>query len=236
MNKKSGCFLIRDIRENLVVITWEELAGQTVQLSEKIRNLAPVLISAYTKTEVEFARKHPECVAQDFMLKSLAPLVSDISAINWAIFEEKTKKILAQFFETTDWAGFSNVRDRHIFVTATDKKTGKILGVIQFIISPEFAKNNVKAALSGVVSHAQDRGIEKILMSSIFKIYPNVERIFLDTRSTNQAGINEYANWGFTQFACEMLHWTNLEYVVACAKSKTTETLQQVAERLITQG
>jgi hypothetical protein len=57
-------------------------------------------------------------------------------------------------------------------------------------------------------------------MSSIFQIFPTMQRIFLCTRVTNEHALCVYKNWGFTLDPSPILdphhvfssqHWTFLE-------------------------
>ena len=206
MNQKSVTFIAHATLGNPVVLEWEAIPGQTARLSEKIKSLAETLVAAYTKTEVEFGQKEPSLVANDFMLKSLAPLVEQ---------------------RPIDWGKHSNAHDLNLFVVARNQKTGKNLGVIQFLSSPDFESNTIKAALFGVIPTANNRGIEKLLIVSIFKLRRDVHRIFLHTRSTNEQAIADYKNWGFSQFEGKLPIWTDLEYLV-----EQSHTLQNRAQDL----
>ena len=75
---------------------------------------------------------------------------------------------------------------------------------------------------------AQNRGLEKLLMSSIFKLRPNAQRIFLHTRSTNQRAIELYEEWGFVQCAGKLPHWTDVEYLV-----EQSSIVQQTSATLV---
>jgi ribosomal protein S18 acetylase RimI-like enzyme len=228
---KNGTFVTHDIYNSPIVLEWEEIAGNTERLAEKIKQSADILVPAYTNTEVDFARKRPDLVANDFMLKSVAPLLAhNIQTVDWALFEEKTRDLLAQFFATTDWVKYSNSQDINIFVTAIDEQTGDRLGVIQFLISSEFGPHTIKAALYGVIQSVQGRNVEQLLMCSIFRIRPDVKRIFLHTRSTNEAAVAQYKDWGFAEFVGKLPHWTDLEYI-----TERSETLQKVAGSLVAQ-
>ena len=83
----------------------------------------------------------------------------------------------------------------------------------------------MKAALYGVIPSAQNRGLEKLLMSSIFRLRSEVKRIFLHTRSTNQQAISDYEDWGFAEFIGKLPNWTDLEYLV-----EQSDILQKTAE------
>lgn len=230
MNQKYT-FFAHDTHNNSVVLESEEMSGHTDQLTEKIKSVASILIPAYTQTEVHFAKTKPESVPTDFMLKSLAPfLAKQPQDTDWGIFEENVKILLSHFFAATDWKKYSGAQDKHIFVTVKDAKSDQILGIIQFLNTPEFTKNTIKAALYGVLPEAENRGLEKLLMSSIFAIYPETDRIFLHTRATNQAAIDRYIDWGFKLFSNNIAGWPDFEY-----RANETDTLQQTAATFITQ-
>ena len=196
------------------VLEAETINGQTDRLVERIKELAEILVLSYAVVETDFARKKPEEVANDFMLKSLVGLLDQNGEeVDWNSFQKKVEGVLREFFINMDWKKYSNPLDLNIFVIAKDSVNGKPVGVIQFIISPEHEENSVKAALYGVLPEMQNCGLEKMLMSSIFRLRPDTKRIFLHTRSTNQQAISDYENWGFTKFEGKLPNWTDLEYL-----------------------
>lgn len=71
----------------------------------------------------------------------------------------------------------------------------------------------------------QQRELEKLLMSSIFKLVPDTRRIFLHTRTTNEDAIKKYNSWGFVQFPGNLAGWPDFEYL-----AEKSNTLQQAAE------
>ncbi len=227
MNTKNGCFLAHDAHGSSLLLNWEEIPGHTEQLNDKIKSLTNIFVSAYTKTEVEFARKKPEDITNDFMLKSLSSLVAQgVDKTDWQLFEKQTAEILQQFFMNTDWAKYSGHQDKHIFVTVHDQ-TGAPLGALQFFTTPDFESGHIKAALFGVLPAANNRRIEKVLMAAIFKLRPSLKRIFLETRTTNERAIALYESWGFTRFAGKLPNWANLEYF-----ADKSDVLQKVVERV----
>jgi RimJ/RimL family protein N-acetyltransferase len=220
---KKGTFIVNITPLHSIFFAWEEIPGKTIQLNQKIKEVSKILVPAYTKTEVTFAQQKSDEVANDFMLKSLAPLLK-YNVIDWHMFEQKTYEILERFFATMDWNASSKKDDLSIFVTAHDQASGKDIGVIQFPIHPDFGQNNIKAALYGVLPLFQNRGIEQLLMSSIFAVRPDIQRIFLHTRSTNEQAINLYKKCGFVEFEGTLPNWIDLEYMV-----KGSSILQKTA-------
>ncbi|HSW73762.1 MAG TPA: GNAT family N-acetyltransferase, partial [Candidatus Limnocylindria bacterium] len=138
--------------------------------------------------------------------------------------EQELMAHLRNFFATMDFAQYAGAQDINIIVTVTDTKSGKLLGIIQFLVSPSFADGNVRVCLFGLASEAHDRGIEKLLVSSIFKIVPDITRLFLHTRVTNSKALDLYQSWGFERYAGPLADWADLEYV-----TEKAATLQKVA-------
>lgn len=144
----------------------------------------------------------------------LAPFAQDLHAIDWNLFGQKLQEHMHNFFMTMDWKAGSKAEDEHTFVVAYDFDNDRSLGALQFFTSSAFAQGSIKAALFGIRNDAHDRGIEQLLMSAIFKILPDIRRIFLHTGATNQRTIDQYLSWGFMITSSKMPHWTDMEYCV----------------------
>lgn len=215
MNKMNGSFLAHDNVGNPIMLEWVKLVGKNPLLAEKINGALAILIPAYTEIELEFAQKYPEAIAQDFMLKSLNPLFEQgLNNVDWQLIEQKISEILQQFFATMDWTQHVGEQDIHYIVEATDQKTGKKLGFMQFFRTAEFAADNYKVALYGVLPTVQNCGIEKLLMDTVMQLFPTIKRIFLHTRVSNERAIQLYSAWGFTQFPGSSMYWIDMEYIV----------------------
>lgn len=233
MNTKNGIFLTQDIFKKPIVLEWEEIEGKTEMLDEKIKSISSLFISTYVKQEVDFFSKNikvftSEEIENDFMIRALAPYLGQSQ--NKFNLEEKIKNTLEEFFGSINWSQYSTSDDINIFVIARDGKTQEKLGAIQFLIRPEFEQNNIKVGLFGISNSAQDKGLKKLIMSSIFKLRPDVKRIFLHTRSTNTDAILDYKNWGFTEFIGKLSNWTDLEYLI-----ENSNSLQKTSEDLVAQ-
>ncbi len=109
---------------------------------------------------------------------------------------------------------------------AFDQKSGKLLGFIQFLTGSAFGSDGIKAGMLAVVPEVQDCGLHKILMSSIFKLMPKVQRIFVHTRVTNEYELDLYYSWGFSH--AKDGSWVNSEYLIA-----KSDILQKAADQLI---
>ena len=167
-----------------------------------------------------------------------------LAAKNWkrvaALMPVVIKQIYVMDYAAFAKAGFG-IANRHFFVTAKDGETGKLLGFVEFFVTPNYPAGDIKCSSFAVAPEAQNRGLGKLLMSSIFKIVPECKRIFLSTRITNDVARRAYTAWGFVPdtnpiqepfFKQNPAHWMFFEYKVdSCSK------LQEAAKYLVeTQG
>ncbi|MFN8770285.1 MAG: GNAT family N-acetyltransferase [Neisseriaceae bacterium] len=212
-----------------VIIEWEYIDAKSQFLSEKIKSLSQLLIDSYAKIELQFAKKYPENVKNEMFLASLEPLLKDgVGNTDWVNVEKQIKAVLKSFFIETDWTKFSNDDDIHLFVIVRESNSEEPLGMAQFLITSEYDYATVKVALyDGVMPLEPHRELNKLLISSIFKILPNIERIFLHTRSTNEEAINTHESFGFRKFSGNLINWTDLEYL-----TKQSNQLQELSKSL----
>lgn len=210
-----------------IVFQWHRTSLQSPDFSEITKSVSKIGVESFTSVETQFLHEHPEAVMQDENFKSFELLFKDgPEHIDWALVENKERENLRQIFEM-DVAGLSDEVKQHLpkdcyfFVLACDKRTSELLGFIQFGISPDYIFGDVKVVAIGVTPAAQGRGLGKLLMSSIFKIVPNVKRLFLSTRPSNVVAIGAYQSWGFTPDAHPIQdphwkaiqdHWIYFEY------------------------
>ncbi len=214
MELQTGILSVQNDHAKQVTLKWERIAGNTARLTEKIHQISNVLIPAYTEIELNFALKQPHAVANDFMLKSLAPLIE--KGIEKEALNREINKVIEQFFSATDWAGYSKPEEQYVFVIAEIE--GKEVGAIQFMISPEFNDHNVRIGLFGVLPNFQHTDLEKILMGSIFKLEPATIRLFLHARESNQRAIDLYLSWGFKEYPGKLPGWPDFEYLAQESK------------------
>ena len=237
MTQKNQSYLAQNTQGNTIILKGEVIVGKTEILDKKIKSLSPLFIPSYLRQEIEFAQNcskitTSEDLANEYFFKSLAPLFAQGKKnVDWKLFEQKTKEELETFFATLNWSQYSSEQDINVFITALDQKTGKELGVIQAITTPKFEQNHIRIGLFGVSSSINDLKIKQLLVSSIFKMFPNAQRLFLHTRSTDTATIELYQSWGFTEFKGTLLHWTDLEYV-----TNKSDTLQKTAANFVIQN
>ena len=154
----------------------------------------------------------PQEVKHEFFLKSLAPLF-EASTIDWKMVESQIRNIFEQFFSTTDFAQFCKEGESHTVVTARDQATGKTLGFIQCIVSPDYPIGTIKAGMFGIAPDVTDSIIQELLMSVIFTLIPDTKRILIHVRSTYEKALDLYVSWGFAYMEESQGYWRNLEYL-----------------------
>ena len=228
INVPTGQFRIVDNCDNQIVLQWELIDPTSPRLNEAIKESAEILVQMYKIMELQFAKKHPETVSSEMFLKSLVPLFKNgVDKVDWKVAEQKLTESLRQFLTTTDFAKYGNAEDVQLFVTAKDAKSDKLLGFIQFLVMPQFDYGTIKVAMFGVDSSSQDCGMELLLLSSVFELMPDISKIFLHTRITNEAALNLYQNIGFTKVAGPLPFWADMEYLI-----ENSKVLQQTAKSL----
>ena len=186
-------------------LKWESMKATDALLTKRVHQVSNLLIDTYVPMELEFARQYPEQVPDQFFLQSLTELFKE-PQVDWQEAERQLRAVLTKFFNETDFALFSKPDDICILVVA--KENDIIRGMIQFLITPDYETGTVKAGF-----YAADKSTEKLLMASVFRILPETKRLFLHTRSTNEAALNLYRSWGFTQFEGPLPYWTDMEYL-----------------------
>lgn len=223
----SGEFIVIDSQESPVVIEWEKLDPKTARLNEKIRSFSHFLIKTYSDIELDFAQKNPQAIENDMFLKRLKPLLENgLNNIDWDLAKVQISTILTDLFTKMDWSMYAKQNDIHFFMLAKDKESENLLGMIQFVFSHEFDNGSVKVELYDcVIPKALNLDIEKILLGSIFKLIPNIQRIFFHTRKTNFHGIEAHQELGFMKFDGDLPDWVDLEY-----KAEKSYILQKFIE------
>jgi ribosomal protein S18 acetylase RimI-like enzyme len=243
-SRSSGQLMAEDKSGKSVILEWIKTDMLSADYSTAMKRAWDVACPTYMKVEMDFLRTHPEVVGHDTSFTALEPLFKNgIANVDWTIVEAKMQEHLRSIFLwDTSTCGdemkkqLANVA--HIFVEVKDKTSGKLLGFISFLVTPEYANQEIKCIAFAVKPEAQNRGLGRLLMSSIFRIIPQIQRIFLCTRVTNQTAQKAYYNWGFVNdnnpiieehhYTFNLDHWIFMEY-----KTDTTNLLQKTAYKFV---
>ena len=232
--QKAGKLSAHDATGTPVTLEWAIYDPTSPQFTQAIKDVSEIFTQTYTRQEVELARNRPEMVPTETYLKDVAPLFEHgVDKVDWQAVEQHVRTNMHQFFTTNDFAQWASPNDLAIFVIIKENKEGKQLGAIQFSIMPDFAYGTVRVGLTGILTHAQNRGLEKMLMSSIFKILPNVTRLFLHNRPTNATALAFYEEWGFKSFAGTNADWPDFEYLTENAQvlQKAAATVETLSDK-----
>ncbi len=244
MNKKN-LFETKDKSGRTIILEYIKTNTISAEYTNTLKTCFSIAKPAYMQVEMDFLKTHPEVVGHDIFFKPFEPLFnSGIKNVNWADVENKMLEILTAIF-MSDYSNADIKLDEktkkslsetiQIIILAKDKISNKPLGFINFMVAPNFAKNTIKCTIFAIKPEYQNLGIGKILMSSIFKILPTINRIFLCTRITNKQALNAYLQWGFVKdenpdnnengYTFNLNHWIFLEY-----KAKSSNLLQKFCE------
>jgi ribosomal protein S18 acetylase RimI-like enzyme len=201
-----------------VILESELLNPLSSEYPAKILELRELLTQAYVPVEVQFSRKHPNAIPGDKFLHSLTTCFEKgLKNVDWNVVESKTKSILHHFFADEYITSMRANKDvcqqyYHLLITAKNVDSRALIGAIYFLIPVENPPTQARVPVFGVSPHVQGQGIGKLLVSTLFKIYPTIKKIILVTRVTNDQAIKAYQSWGFTPSPKAMEYWAGLEY------------------------
>lgn len=224
-NSLYGSYQAKDKQGNPIVIEWQKTTFFSPEFTQAMKDIWPSARLAYMPVEMAFLKAFPHVVSTEDYFKPFEPLFKNgIEHVDWAQAETTMEALLKTLF-VFDTASFGPeivaqfAKDICYIVTVKDQKTSAILGFITFMQRASYKSHEIKVMSLGVDPQHQGKGLGTILMSSIFKIDPNIARIFLCTRVTNHAALAAYRSWGFTidenpilDHPFNMAHWTFMEY------------------------
>ncbi len=242
-SKKAGQFAATDATGRPVILEWKITDILSPDLAAFKKNVSDLAAQTHADSEVQFLHAHPEAVSQDGFLKACAPLFANgLEAVDWQQVEATIQLIYKQFY-LMDIASFGadiikRIADDLYFFATIKEASGseKILGFMMYAITPAFAYGDIKLIKLALAPSELGHGLGELLVSSIFKVIPQVKRIFSVVRPTDEHALQEYLSWGFVQDSnpvqdpnhpINLSYWTVLEY-----KTDQSDTLQTIAKTL----
>lgn len=202
-------------------------------LAAQFKEIAPALAAAYVPVETDFARQNPKALQNDKFLNVLQPFFADgLEKVTWDVVEAKVHSLLSSFFADSFLKGLASnteicQNNTHYLAIARDPKTKAPLAALYGWINKNGKEKNIRIPIFGVQPKAQGEGIGRALLSLLFQKIPNLQKIHLSTRISNQKALKAYHNWGFTLLPTTMENWVNLEYNASQSESLL---LKQTAE------
>lgn len=231
-----GKFEARDKHGVPVLIEWQKTGVTKPEYSAIMRSVADLAVEAYLPVEMEFLQQHPDLVATDDYFKQFAPFFTQgVDNVDWKAVEEKMAAQLRSMYESELPGEIRKLfaDDTYYVITVKDMATKKLLGFTLYLIAPYHPKGSIWCGHLAVAPDAQNRGLGKLLVGSIFKIVPKINRIMLATRVTNETAFRAYKAWGFVEdvnpienphFQLKKEHWRFLEY-----RTERSDILQKIA-------
>jgi len=239
--KKSGQLFVKDKHGAPVVFEWFKTSIVSKDFAVAMKDTWSFARNAYTPVEMQFLKAFPDVVGKEPYFKQFEPLfASRVENVDWNAAEGIMEEILQGHFvfdptQLPEEIIKTYENDNAFFVTAKDQAADKTIGFITFLIGANYAVGDVKVFAFAVDVAHQKRGLGKLLMSSIFKIIPDIKRILLATRVTNDIALKAYGSWGFgkdenpiVDHDFKLDHWLYMEY-----KVEHVHTLQNVAAGLL---
>jgi ribosomal protein S18 acetylase RimI-like enzyme len=221
----AGRFTVQDKTGTPIILEWQKTTLVAPEFATAMKEAWPLAREAYTPVEMQFLHKFPQVVGSEPYFKAFEPLFKNgLKAVDWTKAEETMQTLLKShfIFDASTWGPevlAMYAKDVCYVVTARDQQTKTLLGFITFMIRPSYAHGDVKVMSFAVAVHHQNRGLGKLLMSSILKIDANLKRIFLCTRVTNDGALKAYRAWGFVadehpilDHAFNLEHWIFFKY------------------------
>ena len=203
---KIPCILeAKDELNRSVLIDWKASDILSSDLAKFKQSIADIASKTLAPSEVVFLKAFPESLAHDMFLKPCTHLFENgLETANWALIEETIQSTIKQFY-LMDLSKFDSdmikslLNEIYFFSSLKDKETNEILGFIICSVTPALSYGDIKLINMVIIDGEQNKGLEKLLLSSIFNIIPEIKRIFCFTRPTNTGSLTLYQNLGFTK-------------------------------------
>src|SRR5581483_1482142 len=159
-----------------ILVEWYQTDIQSPVLVAFKKNICELASQILAPIEVQFLRAFPQAASQELFLKPCTPFFErGVEDVNWSEVEEKIKSTIKQFY-LTDLSKFGAhvikplLDDIYIFATAKEKISGKLLGFFMSSITPALPYGSVKVINLGISENERNRGLDRLLLSSLFKI------------------------------------------------------------------
>lgn len=223
-------------KETSIILEWKKTDIQSPDLAAFKRQICDLACQTLAPIEVQFLKAYPQAVSQEMFLKPCSPFFEK-GDVDWDSVEATIQSTMKQFY-LTDLASFGPAVIKplldDVYFLVSIKENAQLLGFAMFAITPALPFGNVK--LINLALKEESRGLDQLLMSSIFKILPKTERVFLFVRPTNETALKTYTSWGFARDlnpAQDPNHKANLDYLHLFEyRADKSNTLQATAAKL----
>ena len=238
----TGKFLAKDPFDNSLILEWIKTDITSEELAEFKKDISEIADHALAPIEIEFLRTYPEAVTQELFLMPCAPLFKEgVEGVDWKLVEHRIQETIKQFY-LTDIKSFGAdmikplLDDVYYLVKIKESGREQILGFAMFAITPELPYGDVKIIQVAVTQEGSNQEVDKWLMSSIFALIPDIKRLFVFLRPTNESALRIYCSLDFAEDKNgfqDPNHMVNMDYLrLLDYKSDRKKILQIIAEGL----
>jgi len=189
---------------------------------------------------LQFLQAHPQAAKQEVFQQSSAPLLEK-NPINWEEVRKNIHSSIRQFYEI-DLSNFGEavikplLNDVYFIASLKEEDNEKLLGFMLLAKTPALPYGSIKVINLVVDPNEEDRSLDKLLLSGIYKIDPEVQDFFLFARPTDFVSLEKYRSWGFIENKDPRLdpnHKIDLNSQIFMEyKSALSSTLQNEANNL----
>ncbi|MDP1836562.1 MAG: hypothetical protein Q8K75_11635 [Chlamydiales bacterium] len=220
-----------------VILEWSMAGILSAQLATFKTLTAELASQLLAPIETQFLRAHPEAASQELFLRSCAPLLEQgAEGVDWTQVENTIAGTIKQFY-TMDLSKFGAevikplLDDIYFMIAAKEESSGQLLGFLMASITPALPTGSLKVInLVAPIEHAYLNGA---LLSALFKIIPDLQRLFTFARPTNEADLRTLQFLGFSPDAnpiSDPVHKVNLSYLTQLEyKAADADILQKRA-------
>ena len=234
---EEGSFATKDEQGKSITIEWKRTDILSPHLAYFKKSISGLAAGGCSGRIAIFTRA-PRGGAQELFLNACVPLLkNEVETSDWAAIEEIIQTSIEQFY-LTDLAKFGPdvikplMDDLYFFGTVKNTGEEQICGFIMFAITPALPYGNIKVINLLARSKECGRGLEKALLSSIFRIIPQTERIFLFVRPTNGIALEMYKALEFVpdlDLFLDPNHKVNVNYLTPLEyRTKPGHILQEI--------
>ena len=191
------------IQDGDLRIEWKSSGILSEELASFKQSIADIAARHLAPIEVTFLKAYPDAVHHEMFLQPCSPLFAEgLEKVDWSLVEQTIQNTIKQFY-LADLSKFGAamieplLNDVYLFATLKNKEN-EILGFMLCSVTPALVEGDVKLINFLVIDQERNRGLGKLLFSSLFKVLPEIKRVFCFARPTNASGLELYESLGFT--------------------------------------
>lgn len=219
---EEGKIMTKDLRGKSISIDWKRTDILSEDLAHFKRSICELASEELGSIEWQFLRAYPESASQEIFLRSCVPLLKNgPENADWGAIKEEIQTTIKQFY-LADLSKFGEIikplmNDLYFFAAVKNEGEDHICGYIMFSITPALPFGNVKVINLLVREKERGRGLEKAMLSSIFKLIPQTKRLFCFARPTHKTGLEMYKALDFVPDSSSFVdpnHKVNTQYCI----------------------